>query len=82
LKKNGTFLIVVTIVLVAQYLLITFGGAAIEVYRFSGLSIFHWLICLCFGFVQLGLSAVANIDFENSGQDTPDTDIVKYKMKS
>lgn len=32
--------------------------------------------------MQLGLSAVVNIDFESNTQETPDGDIVKYKMKS
>lgn len=80
-RKNGTFLIVVTIVLVAQYLLITFGGVAIQVYSFKGLSIFHWLISLAFGVVQLGISAVVNMKLENE-ESSPDKDIAKYKMRS
>lgn len=42
------FLVIIMVIVVLQIILVTFGSIAFGVYRFYGLTIYHWLICVVF----------------------------------
>lgn len=46
LFKNWMFLVIVLVIIVLQVVLVTFGSLAFGVYKYYGLSIYHWLICV------------------------------------
>ncbi len=58
LSKNHLFITIVSLILLLQFLIITFGGIVFSCYSSSGgLTLRHWLICLALGSLSLVMRA-------------------------
>lgn len=51
--SNKLFILIVSIILVLQILLVTFGGQGLHVYRNYGLTVQQWIICIAIGSLAL-----------------------------
>jgi len=51
LTRNNLFIIIVILIIILQIILITFAGYAFKVYKYYGLRVEQWLICIAFAII-------------------------------
>eukprot|EP00825_Cyclidium_porcatum_P038845 TRINITY_DN4593_c0_g2_i1.p1 TRINITY_DN4593_c0_g2~~TRINITY_DN4593_c0_g2_i1.p1 ORF type:complete len:540 (+),score=104.95 TRINITY_DN4593_c0_g2_i1:126-1745(+) len=59
--NNMVFFIIIVIILILQIIFVTFGGRAMKCYKYSGLTIQQWFICIGFGALGLVVTFLAKL---------------------
>jgi len=72
ISRNGLFLVIVTVIIGAQLVIVTFGSVAFHCYKHYGLSVIQWLIVL-------GFSAIGNF-WSIILKTLPERTLIRFNM--